>query len=117
MGSSNTALAARGVEGPGCTNPNCKAKKRSTHTTPNCYWPGGGKEGQFPQNFGQRSRANAATLPLQDVEEHFVLSAWVSTKEISHPKSSIQFENEDEIVIDTEISPTAFVGQHFGSFY
>ena len=28
-----------------CTNPNCKAKKCSTHTTSNCYWPGGGKEG------------------------------------------------------------------------
>ena len=57
--SSNTALAARTTEG--CMNPNCKAKKRSTHTTGNCYWPGGGKEGQFPPNFGQRSKANAAT--------------------------------------------------------
>jgi hypothetical protein len=58
-GSTNTVLAARATEG--CTNPNCKAKKRSTHTTTNCYWPGGGKEGQFPPNFGQRARANAAT--------------------------------------------------------
>lgn len=58
VNSPNTALAARTMEG--CTNPNCKAKKRSTHTTPNCYWPGGGNEGQFPPNFGQRSKANAA---------------------------------------------------------
>ena len=49
------------VEGPGCTNPQCKAKNKKTHTTPNCYWPGGGKEGRFPPNFGQRSKANAAT--------------------------------------------------------
>jgi hypothetical protein len=28
--------------------------------TENCYWPGGGKEGQFPPNFGQRTRVNAA---------------------------------------------------------
>jgi hypothetical protein len=56
--SSNTALAARTNEG--CTNPNCKAKKRSTHTFPDCYWPGSGKEGQFPPNFGQRSNANIA---------------------------------------------------------
>lgn len=48
--SSNTVLAARTNEG--CTNPNCKAKKCSTHTTTNCYWPGGGKEEQFPPNFG-----------------------------------------------------------------
>ena len=57
--SPNTALAARTTDS--CTNPNCKAKKRSTHTTQNCYWPGGGKEGQFPPNFGQRSKANATT--------------------------------------------------------
>ena len=49
----NTALAARTTEG--CLNPNCKAKKQSTHTTANCYWPGGGKEGQFPPNFSQRN--------------------------------------------------------------
>jgi hypothetical protein len=57
---SSTALAAHGTN-ESCTNTNCKAKKRSTHTTANCYWPGGGKEGQFPPNFGQRSKANAAT--------------------------------------------------------
>ena len=82
--SSSTALAARTSEG--CTNPNCKAKKRSTHTTSNCYWPGGGKEGQFPPNFGQRSKANATTstmtsnttTPIPGRNEHFVLSAQVS---------------------------------------
>jgi hypothetical protein len=77
---SNTALVARTTEG--CTNPNCKAKKRSTHTTANCYWPGGGKEGQFPPNFGQRSKANAAsttsttnTTSTPEKVEHFALSA------------------------------------------
>ena len=59
MKTSNMVLAARTTEG--CTNPNCKAKKHSTHTTSNCYWPGGGKEGQFPPNFGQRASANATT--------------------------------------------------------
>ena len=53
----NTVLAARMIEG--WTNPNCKAKKCSTHTTVNCYW--GGKEGQFPLNFGQRNQANVVT--------------------------------------------------------
>ena len=77
--SSNTVLAARTTEG--CTNPNCKAKKRSTHTTANCYWPGGGKEGQFPANFGQRNRANVVTsTPATNTSqpEHFVLSAIIS---------------------------------------
>jgi hypothetical protein len=74
--SSNTVLVARTGD-PSCTNPGCKAKKRSTHTTENCYWPGGGKEGQFPPNFGQRTRANAAgaaASPHGD-HDHFVLSA------------------------------------------
>jgi hypothetical protein len=44
----NTALAVK--VNKACTNPNCKAKKRSTHTEANCYWPGGGKKGQFPLN-------------------------------------------------------------------
>ena len=76
----NTALAVRAIEP--CGNPNCKAKKRSTHTTANCYWPGGGKEGQFPPNFGQKSKANIVnTTPdvnttfTPDKVEHFALSA------------------------------------------
>ena len=88
IGSSNTALVTRATEG--CTNPKCKAKKRSTHTTLDCYWPGGGKEGQFPPNFGQRSKANAATSTPSSgqttstpqaastpASQHFVLSAQI----------------------------------------
>ena len=77
--SSNTALAAQTTnsdsESEGCTNPNCKAKIRSTHTTANCYWPGGGKEGQFPPNFGTRSRASVATSNPEQTGHHFALSA------------------------------------------
>jgi hypothetical protein len=75
--SSNTVLAVKANEA--CTNPNCKVKKRSTHTEANCYWPGGGKEGQFPPNFSQRNQANAATSGSSlSQPEHFVLSARVS---------------------------------------
>jgi hypothetical protein len=51
--SSNTVLAMQTIEE--CTNLDCKSKKNSTHITANCYWPGGGKEGQFLLNFGQKS--------------------------------------------------------------
>ena len=78
--SSSTALAASSQpsEGP-CTNPKCKAKKRSTHATKDCYWEGGGKEGQFPPNSRQRNQANVATAnptptPTASHPEHFVLS-------------------------------------------
>lgn len=104
--SPSTALAARTTEG--CTNPNCKAKKRSTHTTSNCYWPGGGKEGQFPPNFGQRSKANAATTPSPgQPPEHFVLSARV-------PKTP----GRSGILIDAETNdaPIALISKGFRNF-
>ena len=84
--SSNTALAAAsGKTAEGCTNPRCKAKKRSTHKTQDCYWPGGGKEGQFPPNFGQRNQTNAAatqatgttSTTTNSTTDHFVLSAQI----------------------------------------
>ena len=73
----------------GCTNPNCKAKKQSTHTTANCYWPGGRKEGQFPIGFGQHTKINATTptptttmltigaVLITKQAKNFVFSVWV----------------------------------------
>ncbi|KAK0221147.1 hypothetical protein EDD85DRAFT_960314 [Armillaria nabsnona] len=51
--SQSQALAAGAPPTCGCRNPDCKACNKTQHTTENCYWPGGGKEGQFPPNFGQ----------------------------------------------------------------
>ena len=87
----NVALTVQGAEE--CTNSNCKARIRSTHRTENCYWPGGGKEGQFPPNFGQRSKANSATLSFRETTQHFALSAWISKQ---HRTSN----TEPEILID-----------------
>lgn len=78
---SNTALATQTTKG--CTNPECKASNRSTHNIFNCYWPGGGKEGQFPLNFGQRSKASTTaatatvtrTSPTSTQTGHFALTA------------------------------------------
>ena len=100
-GTSNTALIARTADA--CTNPNCKAKKRSTHSTANCYWPGGGKEGQFPPNFGQRARANVASSN-PNVKEHFVLSARVTN---GPGTSGILME---------ENSPMALISKTFWTF-
>ena len=74
--SSNTALAAQ--TNGACINPNCKAKKQSTHTIVNCYWPGGGKEGQFLPNFGQRNWVNAVNDGSSSSQpENFILSAQI----------------------------------------
>src|SRR5277367_6538749 len=84
----STALATQTNEG--CKNPNCKAKDRSTHTTENCYWLGGGKEGQFPANFGQRSKVNITTVSSPQTE-HFALSAGIPR---TQGKSGILIDNE-----------------------
>ncbi len=102
-GSSSTALAA--TMSMACTNPNCKAKKRSTHTTANCYWPGGGKEGQFPPNFGQKTRANVASSN-SNIVEHFVLSAIVPDTLMS-----------SGVIIDDEVEVTkALISKNFQTF-
>ena len=110
--SSNTALAAKSDEGP-CTNPGCKAKKRSTHPTKDCYWPGGGKEGQFPPNFGQRSKANVATPNTTSTAAtaqtgHFVLSARI-------PETPGQ---TGVIIDDSPVTPnpTALISKGFQKF-
>jgi hypothetical protein len=102
--SSNTALAAHTAEG--CTNPHCRAKKRSTHTSANCYWPGGGKEGQFPPNFGQRSKANAATSNSGQVET-FALSA--RDKIPNTPGNSGILINDDPVIYP----PVALIAKAF----
>jgi hypothetical protein len=100
---SNVALTALRVGE--CTNPNCKARIRSTHRTENCYWPGGGKEGQFPPNFGQRSKANSATLSSRETTQHFALSAWISKqRRTGDTVSEILIEDLDERSHD--MSPT-----------
>ena len=110
---SSTALAARTAVKEPCTNPNCKAKKRSTHTTANCYWPGGGKEGQFPPNFGQRAKANATTATPATTTttpgqtEHFVLSARVPD---NPGRSGVLIEPP------TDYPPMALISKGFQSF-
>ena len=122
--SSNTVLAARTTDG--CTNPNCQAKKQSTHTISNCYWPGGGKEGQFPPNFGQRAKANitisnttnTSTTPAtmttnsSDQNNHFVFLA----QTLSNPGISIP--GQSSILIDDPIEYThlALISKGFQSY-
>ena len=118
--SSSTALAAHTVDGPGCGNPNCKAKNRKTHTTANCYWPGGGKEGQFPPNFGQRSKANVATSTP-------AASTPSSTSATTNPRQTESFvlsaripstPGQSGILIDDSIDypPMALISKGFQDF-
>ena len=94
----------------GCTNPNCKAKKQSTHTTANCYWPGEGKEGQFPPNFGQRVKVNVATTTKSD--DHFVLSAWM---DVDPSSSGVKLE-DIKSAMDRDKAIMALISKSFNAF-
>ncbi len=122
--SSNTVLAAR--VGSECTNLNCKVKKCLTHTLANCYWPGGGKEGQFPPNFRQRAKAN--TVNVSHSDDHFVLSV---TVDVEPGVSGVIIDDETTetpIIVNVELgvsgvivedeaeTPTTFISHRFGSF-
>ena len=73
--------------------------------TANCYWPRGGKEGQFPPNFGQKNQANIVTSgSTVSQPEHFVLSALI-------PDTASQ----SGILID-DPSTTALISQGFQNF-
>ncbi|KAK0227009.1 hypothetical protein EDD85DRAFT_958249 [Armillaria nabsnona] len=79
----------------GCGNPGCKARDKTKHTTDNCYWPGGGKEGQFPLNFGRQRRANHANAMADNVR-HFVLAACATPSiESDHDESGVIIEDGD----------------------
>ena len=92
-----------------CTNPNCKAKKWSTHTTANFYWPGGGKEGQFPLNFGQRARVNVASSKSNNIN-HFVLLA---TAFSTGGESGVILDGDDSE--DQQPPPVALISRSFAS--
>ena len=110
----------------GCTNPQCKARKCSSHKTSDCYWPGGGKEGQFPTNFGQRTRANITTsnsttsstptpttTATPGQTEHFVLLAQISS---TPGQSGVVIDNPSDDDADPDFPHKALISKGFQNF-
>lgn len=96
-----------------CTNPNCG---QCGHTIKNCYWRGGGKEGQFPPGFSRRNTRNqtsaaptsSTTTPTANaaiIETVYMLMA-VDTPE-QYVASSIPTHTERSEYDDSDI-PEAF---------
>jgi hypothetical protein len=85
-----------------CANPICG---RKGHTIEECYWKGGGKEGQFPPGFGQRggatgsaakAAANSSTPPIANaavVETAYALAAVIEGSE--EPGETVKDETVD----------------------
>ncbi len=90
-----------------CTNPKCKAKDRSSHWVIDCYWEGGGKEGQFPPGFGQRKKQSQAqanqtssnTPATTPSTSHVVLAAWTDGVE-SDSSIIVSIDGEDNSIND-----------------
>jgi hypothetical protein len=60
-----------------CSNPQCGAPGRKGHTIADCFWPGGGKEGQWPSWWkGKRPTAVANNV------ETFAFTAWTMPEAI-----------------------------------
>lgn len=47
-----------------CENPICKAAGRTGHLIDNCFWPGGGKEGQWPEWWKKRGEESTRQASL-----------------------------------------------------
>jgi hypothetical protein len=81
-----------------CTNPNCRCVG---HTIEDCYWPGGGKQGQFPPNFGKRG----GTKPVQQTSANAADTRNTSTS--TEPKVfALAAITEVDKVPSTAITPT-----------
>lgn len=78
-----TALMATPKLNVICANPICKAAGRLGHTIDNCFWPGGGKEGQWPEwwfksrgvlaDSSTSTTSSTATATFVSTGDHFVL--------------------------------------------
>jgi hypothetical protein len=47
-----------------CENPVCKTAGRTGHLKGDCFWPGGGKEGQWPEWWEKIKKGGESTVPL-----------------------------------------------------
>ena len=60
-----------------CANKNCGCQG---HTIANCYWHGGGKEGQFPPGFGQCGGMRAqSTTSATNPKGALAIECWTGT--------------------------------------
>ena len=117
--SSNTVLAA--WMSKGCMNPDCKVKKGSTHTMANCYWPGGGKEGQFPPGFSQQTKVNAITSTSTNTTPTPTTTAISITKQADNFVLSVHVPDtpgQSEVLIRTlaNYSPMVLISKGFQTF-
>ncbi|KAJ3931894.1 MAG: hypothetical protein NXY57DRAFT_1038844 [Lentinula lateritia] len=115
------ALAAMSSHDPStpCKNPKCKAINKSSHGWPDCYWEGGGKEGQFPPNFGRarrNPRANVSTTTSGFSSTSTTPKANTATSHVEHFVMAARAGGHDpeahqEIIVEEVVEPRRHFNQ------
>ncbi|KAK6981271.1 hypothetical protein R3P38DRAFT_3115009 [Favolaschia claudopus] len=82
----------------------CSNCKRRGHTHPDCFHPGGGKEGQFPEWYNKRGPRGAQPSPTGDDHVHVPTANTVITGSVmALSASALPFLRQREIVDDATI--------------
>ncbi len=89
-----------------CTNPICR---RKGHLIADCYWKGGGKEGQFPSGFGQRGGAtgSAAGAAASGTTTPSTPIANAAVVETVYALSAMMLNNEEPSITATEVTTSS----------
>ncbi|KAJ7079445.1 hypothetical protein B0H15DRAFT_788098, partial [Mycena belliarum] len=90
-----------------CTNTQCGAPGKKGHSIADCFWPGGGKEGQWPA-WWKGKRGGAAT-PAANTVETFAFSVWTVPEAVIQPydtdgTQAVRFRGEEVLA-----SPLSFM--------
>jgi hypothetical protein len=87
----------------------------------NCYWPGGGKEGQFPPGFGQQTKVNATTSTPAATSSNPMTAAISTTKQVESFVLSVCVPDTpglSRVLINTltNFPPMALISKGFQNF-
>ncbi|KAJ7772066.1 hypothetical protein DFH07DRAFT_734377, partial [Mycena maculata] len=94
-----------------CTNAQCGAPGKKGHTIDNCFWPGGGKQGQWPTWW--KGKQGPAVAPAANTNantvETFAFSVWTIPEAFIHPYDAdgiqaVHFRGEEVLA-----SPESFM--------
>jgi hypothetical protein len=85
-----------------CVNPNCN---RHGHMIENCYWPGGGKAGQFPPGFGKRGGARGTVNNTSTGQSTSANSVSETTEQVFALLALIEISSEVQSINDPPSTP------------
>ncbi|KAJ7697043.1 hypothetical protein B0H17DRAFT_908093, partial [Mycena rosella] len=90
------------------SNVQCGAPGKKGHTNVDCFWPGGGKEGQWPAWWKGKKGPTAPTTA--NTVETFAFSVWTIPEAVMRPydEDGIQASREYRVVADSAATDHCF---------